>query len=511
MTMRRAVDAAFWVCVALLAAAHLIVLWQSIAANALWEDEAFNLTVPVNLLAGLGYTSDGTLSGSTLTPFDPRISTGPVVLLPIAAVLATGADLVAGARLVPAAFYVALIVAVWVLGRRVGGRWAALLAVTVPLAFDATAPPSPIQGPADILGEVPAAALIAWGLVALQRRPWLAGLLLGLAVQAKYISLLAAPAFVVVLLLSLPGVPLVRRLRSAIVPAALALVPTVVIEVCALIALGPAGFVRHVLDTVRFVRSAGQPGVETTVGEKLATLSQSWHVPGVWVAVAAVTAAVLVVAAVVAVGRMPELGDLRLGTAASVRATAPLLAGASLGALTYIAWWSTAAHTPLWVRHPAPGLLAFVPVLVAFVVPAVRLLWAAGERRASAQRAVDGDTVAGPSTMTRVTRAALAVATALIVGVAVAQTVTAASAALASDDAVLAQQRDIAAEIATVDAEWIATQWGGAVSLVVLAGSHVALTDAPPENTAGYPVLTSDTALCERPLTGAPPFVVCAP
>ena len=509
-TLRRLSDGGFWLLAALLAGAHLVVLWQSITANALWEDEAFNLTVPLNLIAGLGYTSDGTLSGSTLTPFDARISTGPVVLLPIAAVLALGADLVTGARLVPAAFYLALVVAVWVLGRRIGGRWAGLLAVTVPLAFDAAAPPSPIQGPADILGEVPAAALLAWALVVVQRRPWLAGLLLGLAIQSKYISLLAAPALVLAVWVSLPGVALLARVRALVLPAVLAIVPTAVVELCALIALGPAGFVQHLRSTVGFVRNAGQPGATSTVADKLATLSASWHVPGALAAVTTAAVVLLIVAAIIVVRRMPALGDTRVGGGAPVRDSAPLLVGAAFGALTFVAWWATAVHTPLWVRHPAPGLLAFVPVLFAFVVPALGVLWRAGESRRDAQPRGD-ESRSGRTAATWLARGAVTVAAVLVAVVPAAQAVSAARGALASDGAVLAHQRAVAAQIATADAEWIATQWGGTVSLVVLAGSHVALTDAPPENIAGYPVLATDPAACAEPLVAASPFVVCAP
>ncbi|MCR2823943.1 glycosyltransferase family 39 protein [Microbacterium sp. zg.Y909] len=507
--MRRVADAAFWVAAAVLVGAQLLVLWQSLVENRLWEDEAFNLTVPLNLLAGNGYTSDGTLSGSTLTPFDPRISTGPVVLLPIAAVLATGADLVVGGRLVPAAFYLALLAALWVLGRRIGGRWAGLLAVTVPLAFDASAPPSAIQGPADVLGEVPAASLIAWALVFVQRRPWLAGLLFGLAIQSKYISLLAAPALVVALLLSLPGESLLRRLRAAVIAGILALVPTIVVELAALIALGPAGFVQHLRDTVRFVRTGGQPGVATTVAEKLSTLAASWHLPGALALATAVVVVLLIVTAVVVALRSPRSAALALSGAEPVRRTAPLLAGAAVGVLTYVGWWATAGHLPLWVRHPAPGLLAFVPVLFAFVVPAIGVLWRAGEQRRSMSAAAA--TATAPALRAQATKGVLVVVAVFVAVVTTAQVTAAAAVALTSDGASLAQQRRIAGQMAAADADWIATQWGGAVSLVVLSGAHVALTDAPPANIAGYPVLSQDAAACEVPLASAPPFVVCAP
>jgi hypothetical protein len=495
MTSRRWPAVLFWVLVATAAMAHVTAIWSSLTRAALWEDEAFNLTVPLNLLAGLGYSSDGTLSGSTITPFDPRISTGPVVLLPIAAVLAAGGDLVIGSRLVPAAFFVALLVALWLLGRRIGGRWAALAAISVPLAFDAGAPPSPIQGPTDVLGEIPAAALLAWAAVVLRRRPWLSGLLLGLAIQAKYISFLAVPAFVVAVLVVGHGLGWGRRLRALILPAVMAVVPTVLVEVAAFVALGPAGFRRHLGETVAFLRGGGQPGVHSMMPEKLWTLASSWQLPaGIVIAAfvlllaAGATALVLAVLAVRGSGRRWRAAQSDAG-APGQQDRLQLLVVAVLGAGAFVGWWAVAVHTPLWVRHPAPGLYAFMPVLAAFVVLVARVLWQRGEhwRVASvATAAVLTATVAG--------QLGLAVGDAL------------------NRPDTLSGQRAVAAEVSDAGADWIATVWGGSVSIVVLAGSHVALSDAPPENIAGYPLLLpgSSDACGGVPLATAPGYVLCA-
>ena len=382
MSARRARDIAFWVLVVAAVGAQAIVAFSSLTRTTLWEDEAFNLTVPLNLLHGLGYSSDGTLSGSTITPFDPRISTGPVVLLPIAAILATGIDLVVGSRLVPLAFYAGLLVALWILGRRIGGRWAALVALTVPIAFNASAPPSPIQGVTDVLGEIPAAALLAWALVALRKRPWLAGLLIGLAIQAKYISFLAVPAFVIALIVREHGMPWMKRLRSLIVPAVLVFAPTVLVEVSALISLGPHGFLEHLRHTRDFLLDGGQPGVHSTVTEKLATLADSWLLPAGLITVIVVVLALLGVWALAIAVRRPDVRRVALAGHGLVpaRDQLQLLLVASIGLAAFVGWWATASHTPLWVRHPAPGLLAFVPVAAAFVVLASRVLWAAGPR-----------------------------------------------------------------------------------------------------------------------------------
>lgn len=488
--MARLRDVAFGVLLAGVIVAQAVFLWSSVTRAPFWEDEGFNLTVPANLLQGLGYASDGVLSGSALIPFDPRISTGPVVLLPVAAVLATGVDLVVGSRLVPAAFYVSLLVAVWLIGRRVGGRWAGLAAVCVPMAFDTTAPPSPIQGPADVLGEVPAAALLAWALYVLRRRPWLAGLLVGLAIQTKYISLLAVPAFVVAYVLRLHGVRWIHRVRALLVPAALVIAPTALVELVVLVTLGRTGYVEHLRETARFIRSGGQVA-STTVGEKLLTLGESWHVP-VWVvATLAIVLAGVVAAAAVLARRDAALRDRVLADVASPRDQLQTFTVAFLGVLAFIGWWATASHTPLWVRHPAPGVLAFAPVLVAFAVLAVRVHWTAG------------------GTVRRVL--AVPAASVLLI-VLTAQLWQAASISLSRTGEGLAEQRTAAAEIAALGYDRVATDWGRTVSIVVMSGARVALVDAPLDRLAGLPRLhQADSCGDGPPLVVVAPYVVCAP
>ena len=68
-------EVAWWFAVVALVAANLAVIMPGIATVRLWEDEAFNLSVPLNLLRGLGYTSDGTLS------FSWRIMMAPATVI----------------------------------------------------------------------------------------------------------------------------------------------------------------------------------------------------------------------------------------------------------------------------------------------------------------------------------------------------------------------------------------------------------------------------------------------
>lgn len=461
----------FWVLLTALAVANLLVMWQSLTVFRFWEDEAFNLTVPLNLLAGLGYTSDGALSGSTLTPFDPRISTGASVLLPVAGILAIAGDPVIGARLVPLLYWMLLLAGLYILGRRIAGRWGALAAAAVPLAFETFGSNSPIQGPADLLGEIPAAALIVWALVVLPRRAWLAGLLLGLALQAKLIAFIALPAFAIALWALTPGRGWSRvwaTLRRSMVPLLFVALPTVLVELAAFIVLmstrGFEGYWEHVRAFVGFLVGGGQSGETTTILQKLVTLFDAWFVPA-WILAALVALGIGVVIA--AARRNPAAGIENDAPVPDTRDTshAVLLAyglAALVGLVTFVGWWAQAAHTPLWVRHPAPGVFAFAPILTAFVVRGVQVLW----RRHHVNQVFAGIVAVG------------------LAGVLIGAASMHVFAAFEPGRETLQAQRDGVAAIAewadAHDQEWLAAHpWGAAVSAVVLSGTHLGLFDAP--------------------------------
>lgn len=474
----------FWAVAAALLLGHVIVAWHSLVVWRFWEDEAFNLTVPRNLLAGLGYASDGALSGSTITPFDPRISTGPVVLLPVALLLATGIDPVMAARLVPLAYWALLLAGLAVLGRRIAGRWAALLALAVPLAFTAGAGYSPIQGPADLLGEIPAAALLVWALIVLPRRAWLAGLLVGLAIQAKLIALLALPAFAVALWVLSDGTGWTRLrdlLRRCWLPLVFVAVPTLLFELSALVSLGASGFVEHVRDLARFVLSGGQGDARTTVLQKVGTLADSWSLPAIVAVIGALLAVGLAVVGVALRWRKATPDD-RLVIAYALAAL--------VGALAFVGWWATASRLPLWVRHPAPGVFAFFPIIAAVAV------WAAMRMPRRAAARIAGSTAAG--------------LLAIIVAVgAVLHVVAVTTAQPFSLDRQRAEVAVIAAWVAENDVEWLAAMpWGWAAPPIVLSGAHLGLHDAPAMD--DVPRLTLDECTTETLLdTGT--YRICTP
>ncbi|GAA2043834.1 hypothetical protein GCM10009819_33220 [Agromyces tropicus] len=498
---RTALGVAWWLLLAALVVANLAVVVPGIASVRLWEDEALNLTVPLNLVRGLGYASDGTLSGSTLTPFDVRISTGPVILLPTAGLIALGVDPVLAGRLVATLGYAGLLAALVLVGRRLGGRWAALVAAAVPLAFETGALPSPIQTPADVLGEVTAAAFLAAALLFVHRRPWLAGLLIGLGIQVKFIALLAVPAFAVAVLLDASG-PLLARLRVTVprvlVAALAAAAPTVVFELAKLVSLGPAGYWANLRNFAYFLLSGGQRGYEVTPADKVATMLASWNLPPELVGLLAVLLlAAGVVIAVVAWGRLrraPRLLATRGRSRMELAEFGTVLLVAALGLGTYLAWWLVSRHTPAWIRHPAPGVLAFAPVLAAGFVPATRVAWQ-GLRSLVVRTLVAG--------------------LALVAVVALAWSVVGRVATVGSRAGVsgetLPEQRAAAEEVAALGHDELATWWGAGVSLAVLSGAHAGLTDAGAA-TADDPTIWSGTPRiedCDVELTTGR-YTVCA-
>lgn len=186
-----------------LAAQALVCL--ALAALAAWVaprlfvllDEAYNLNVSVTLARHSLYATQ--LNGGFVL-FDPQVTTGPVLLAPLALALRLGGVTLAVVRAsMLAVFLLSLAAAGWGAFELVRNRWAALAFVVV-LAMT----PLVLEFGLCVLGDVPAIALAVAGFALLQRagrsdsRParWLlaAGLAFGGAVLCKESTLLILPA-----------------------------------------------------------------------------------------------------------------------------------------------------------------------------------------------------------------------------------------------------------------------------------------------------------------------------
>ncbi|WCM56057.1 hypothetical protein [Microbacterium sp. EF45047] len=109
--------------------------------------------------------------------------------------------------------------------------------------------------------------------------------------------------------------------------------------------------------------------------EKFRTMLDAWFLPW-WMPLLAVLAALLLIVGGFWAGR-------RNGAGIPVRVRATTAATVA-GLANYLGWWSLSSDLPLWVRHPAPGIFAFVPILAAVAVWGARMLWRADLRPAGA-------------------------------------------------------------------------------------------------------------------------------
>jgi len=285
----------------LLVSAVIIILWMYRGALApLNYDEAYNLQVVDSLVKGSGYATAGAVRGQGPWLFDPHISTGPTVLLPAALVWWLSGESLVAVHLLMLAFYGLYIVAIiGLVGWERANPLAAASAVALPLtmtfnpgtvlgAVPGTAPVSLAFWPGMVLGEIPAAALMmvaAWALV--RDRPWIAGLALGCAVQAKLSFSLAAATLAGMWLLALFGEKprdWHRPLAGFILAGAL---PTLLFELYRLLSFGTvAGWLGSLTELGQFLdRQAVQNWLKPHhLGIKVGGFVQALESPG-WLAV----------------------------------------------------------------------------------------------------------------------------------------------------------------------------------------------------------------------------------
>ncbi len=203
-------------------------------------DEAYNLQVPLHLVLDGSYATDGSVY-ATPRPrdFDVFISTGPSLLLPVAGAMAVFGTHLWVARLIGSLTYLALIGVALRIGWRVGRFPGAVVAWLGVLAVDLrTDGFRGMGGSGAILGETAATALLLGSSLVVRRRAGAAGLLVGVAIMAKFLTLLVLPVFAIAVIVA--GDPcgpgrLGRFLRFG----AGALLPTLSWNVWKYIALGP--------------------------------------------------------------------------------------------------------------------------------------------------------------------------------------------------------------------------------------------------------------------------------
>lgn len=443
------------VAMAALACAYAYLVFLGFTHTPIDVDEGYNMSVVRNFVDGNGYASDGLLTTGVRDPFDVRISTGPAMLLPVAALHAYGVPVWVAGRVIATLFAGLLVWSLWRLGARIAGSWAGLLAAAAPLVVDTfTNGESPLYGPTDMLGEYAALGLCVCALLAVNRRPWLAGLLLGLAIQAKLFALLALPALLLAVWALRRGAG--RRSVWGTLGAVIgtAAVPTVAFEVWKVATLGWGAYRESTSAYIAFVRR--HLVNELFVDEKSASLLQSWFIPGV---VVVVVVALLAFSAGVALGRAKPRARGASGPRPFAEATVLGCAATIAGATIVAQWFASYGTLSLRVRHAAPGAILLAACALAATVLVVRRL--RSDFPPAWHRRLGVVTVA-------VTAASVVAAASTHLG----------SAASEQRYGTLGEQRDVANAVVASGATEVQGHWGIVTAIAALADVPAVRVDA---------------------------------
>jgi len=169
---------------ALIVVFYLLLVGLAIGHQPVGFDEGWDLQAPLNMAKHGHYASQGGMWGGITKPFDPYLSTGPSVQLPIAVMFKLFGVGAIQARLVIVAFYLAVLILItWYVYGITKSKYALLAPLTILILM---APPIKFQ--LDILGEFPAIAYALASLIAWRKQKFFwAGLFAALAVLSKAI------------------------------------------------------------------------------------------------------------------------------------------------------------------------------------------------------------------------------------------------------------------------------------------------------------------------------------
>jgi len=453
---------AFSLAVAAVVAVQSILVYLGFTKAAVEVDEALFVDVVRSLGSGDGYRMSGQYITGAQDAFAPVISTGPTLLLPAALVNALGVEPVLAGRIAALGFYLALLAAMWLIGRRIGGRWGGLAAILGPVMLNTfTFDQSPLSAPQAVMGEYTAAALVAWALVVARRRPGVAGVLIGFAILAKVVAVFLVPAVLIAIILARLTATRRTSLRALIRFSAGAAIPIIVFEVVKLAVVGWSAYVQLVRaswDLTHLPRL-----VEFMVDEKTSSLWRSWFMPTPAAMLLAALALALVTGVVAMRLHVWSAARLSWRTIASDERLVMGFSGLTAGVGILVGWAALKNTDPQWLRHPAPGLVIAAGVVAAILVALGTALvrWGGPGRRVGV---------------------AVLVITALVLSVTAMRHVDASL--QAGRFGYLHDQEELAAIITESGTQEVQGVWGPLVPLSVIADvrAHSILYDANPDD-----------------------------
>lgn len=370
---RTAPDLAFWLFTGVVVAAYLVLI-RSQLTYGLEYDESYLLRVAANIANGNGFLDDGVSFWTSGTPFDPNISSGPVLLLPGAVVWKVSSGSLELVRLVPICFFMLFLVATATLFYRWRGRWAATAALVGPLLLPILAPDLANQSlmPGRFVGEIAATALLlSAAILLLSGRDFAAGVVTGFTVLTKLNFVFAVLVLLVVWLITrwLAHRPGLMKTASRYFLAAA--IPIALFEAYKLLSLGFSGYLQHVRLLADFTaqQSVPLPNIPAAAFDKAVSLMRLTSGPVIAVFLA------LVVALVCILLLFPFLIIRRAEPTPSTKSAAPsmVLTVAVTSLFLTGSWVLTSSQVSL--RPAIPGVLILASILTASLTVAAWTLW----------------------------------------------------------------------------------------------------------------------------------------
>jgi hypothetical protein len=149
-------------------------------------DEAYNLQVVDSMARGQGYASYGSLRGEGLWFFDPHITTGPAILIPLAAIWAVSDGSIWAIRLFMMIFLWGFVVAIYYLLKKTHDKW-----IVFSIALASFLSPFNLQA-GKVLGELPAVTVLIVAAALITRHRYVfAAFMIGVVIQIKLVFGLA--------------------------------------------------------------------------------------------------------------------------------------------------------------------------------------------------------------------------------------------------------------------------------------------------------------------------------
>jgi hypothetical protein len=329
-------------------------------------DEAFNLQMPANLVRHGEYAT--TYQGGQ--PFDPVITTGPTVLLPIALSFEIFGIGIVPARLIVVLFWLVFVVLLSATAYRLGG-WLSMLLVLIWSTFL----PFSLDVGLKVMGEIPAMAFLLLGLWVLsQGKDFKGAMLLSGAIVTKnsFLFLLGPLAlFYGLRWLLIPGLPRKAMVRSGLSAISGFGLPILAWEAVRGLSLGWVGY-RH--NWKEFLRLAGVlPGGRdlfpaSSFTSRLQTLGIPYGVSDqiiLW-------GVVVLLAAVMLWGLWTSRSGVLM---ADTRQETRLQWLLNVTGLVFLAWWLFGNRSNWW-RHMLPGY-----ILLGLLVSITLVRWLQGMAR----------------------------------------------------------------------------------------------------------------------------------